>query len=176
MQNGKAEQPVWTRKANGANKNLVLHVQLRCGSLSITTPVSHLANEFDVSKWFARATELGSCQSNACLSWGYGRLQKSKDSLQACVENVNILKWIKYKINSVKFIGLVVRRKLSSGFLTRLYLNHPAQLQRLARKWKVCYDNFLLAVIWSNCAGKQVGLRICCLQAPKTGFLASRAK
>ena len=30
------------------NKKLVLHVQLRCGSLSITTPVSHLANEFDV--------------------------------------------------------------------------------------------------------------------------------
>ena len=27
---------------------LVLHMRLRCGSLSITTPVSHLANEFDV--------------------------------------------------------------------------------------------------------------------------------
>ena len=36
------------RTANGANKKLVLHVHLRCGSLSITTPVSHLANEFDV--------------------------------------------------------------------------------------------------------------------------------
>ena len=36
----------WT--ANGANKKLVLHVQLRCGSLSITTPVSPLGNEFDV--------------------------------------------------------------------------------------------------------------------------------
>ena len=34
--------------ANGANKKLVLQVQPRCGSLSITTPVSHLANEFDV--------------------------------------------------------------------------------------------------------------------------------
>ena len=28
--------------------NLVLHMQLRCGSLSITTPLSHLVNEFDV--------------------------------------------------------------------------------------------------------------------------------
>ena len=37
-----------TRTANGANKRLVLHVQLRCGSLSITTPVSLLANEFNV--------------------------------------------------------------------------------------------------------------------------------
>ena len=34
--------------ANGANKRLVFHVRLRCGSLSITTPVSHHANEFDV--------------------------------------------------------------------------------------------------------------------------------
>ena len=37
-----------TRTANGANKKLVFHMQLRCGLLSITTPVSHLANEFDV--------------------------------------------------------------------------------------------------------------------------------
>ena len=44
--------------ANGAKKVLVLHVRIRCGSLSITTPVSLPANEFD-----ARANELGSCQS-----------------------------------------------------------------------------------------------------------------
>ena len=49
--------------ANGANKRLVLHVRLRYGSLSITTPVSLLANEFDVCKLIARASELGSCQS-----------------------------------------------------------------------------------------------------------------
>ena len=36
----------WT--ANGVNKKLVLHVRLRCGSLSITIPVSFLAKEFDV--------------------------------------------------------------------------------------------------------------------------------
>ena len=36
------------RTANGANKKLVLHVRLRCGSLSITTPVPQMANEFDV--------------------------------------------------------------------------------------------------------------------------------
>ena len=36
------------RTANGANKKLVLHVRLRCGLLSITTPVSLLVNEFDV--------------------------------------------------------------------------------------------------------------------------------
>ena len=34
--------------SNGANKKLVLQVLLRCGLQSITTPVSLLANEFDV--------------------------------------------------------------------------------------------------------------------------------
>ena len=31
-----------------AKKKLILHVRLSCDSLSITTPVSLLANEFDV--------------------------------------------------------------------------------------------------------------------------------
>ena len=50
VQNGKEEQPVSANgvTANGANNKLVLHVQLRCCLLSITTPVSHLANDFDV--------------------------------------------------------------------------------------------------------------------------------
>ena len=30
-----------------SSQRLVSHVRLRCGSLSITTPVSRLANEFD---------------------------------------------------------------------------------------------------------------------------------
>ena len=46
--NGKAEQPAWTRTANVANKRLVLYVRLGCGSMSVTTPVSLLANEHDV--------------------------------------------------------------------------------------------------------------------------------
>ena len=44
----KTEKPVWTRTANVANKRLDLYMRIRCGSLSITTPVSLLANEFDV--------------------------------------------------------------------------------------------------------------------------------
>ena len=48
MLNGKVKQPVWTRTANRAKKKLVLHERRRCGSLSITTPVSLLANEIDV--------------------------------------------------------------------------------------------------------------------------------
>ena len=48
VKNGKTEQPVFIRTPNRANKRLTLNVRLRCGSLSITTPVSHLANEFDV--------------------------------------------------------------------------------------------------------------------------------
>ena len=34
--------------AYGAKKRLVMHVRFGCGSLSITTSVSLLANEFDV--------------------------------------------------------------------------------------------------------------------------------
>ena len=46
--NRKAEQPVLTWTANGANKKLVLHMRFRRVSQSITTPVSHLAKEFNV--------------------------------------------------------------------------------------------------------------------------------
>ena len=38
----------------------------------------------------AQASELGSCQSNVCHSLGYEWLKKSKDSLKACFENVNM--------------------------------------------------------------------------------------
>ena len=48
VSNGKAEQPACTQTPIVANKRLVLHVRLRCGSLSITTPVSLLGNEFGV--------------------------------------------------------------------------------------------------------------------------------
>ena len=42
------------------------------------------------SKRIARASELGSFQSNLCSSRGYERLQKSKDALKDRFENVNI--------------------------------------------------------------------------------------
>ena len=42
------------------------------------------------SMFEAWASELGRCQSNVCHSRGYERLQKSKDSLKACFENVKI--------------------------------------------------------------------------------------
>ena len=50
VKNGKAEEPVRTPTANGANKRLVSNVRLGCGSLSITTLVSLLAIEFDVRR------------------------------------------------------------------------------------------------------------------------------
>ena len=52
-----------TQTANEASERLVLHMQIRRGSLSITKTVSLLANEFDVPKRIALANELGSCQS-----------------------------------------------------------------------------------------------------------------
>ena len=93
VQNGKAEQPVLTRTANGANKKLVLHMQLRFGSLSIITPVSHLENEFDVRSELHGQVSLATFNQILCCSGGYGRLQNSKESLKACFENVNIFKY-----------------------------------------------------------------------------------
>ena len=78
----------WT--ANGANKKLVLHVQLRCGSLSITTPVSDLTIEFDVRSKLGGQVSLAAVNQILCGSSGYERLQNSKESLKACFENVNI--------------------------------------------------------------------------------------
>ena len=42
-------------------------------------------------KRIAQASERGSCQSSLCYSWGYERLQKSKDSLKDCFKSVNIV-------------------------------------------------------------------------------------
>ena len=54
--------------ANGGNKKLVLYVQLRCGSLSITTPVSHLANEFDVRSELHGQVSLAAVNQILCRS------------------------------------------------------------------------------------------------------------
>ena len=45
------------------------------------------------SKRIAWESALGSCQLNSCNLWGYEGLQKSKDSLKVCFENVNIQQW-----------------------------------------------------------------------------------
>ena len=64
---------------------LVLHVQLRCSSLSITTPVSQLDNEFDVPSELQGQVSLAAVNQILCSSWGYEQLQNSKDSLKACI-------------------------------------------------------------------------------------------
>ena len=66
--NGKAEQPLRTRTANGANKKLVLHVRLRCDSLPITIPGSHLANEFDVRSELHEQVSLSAVKQILCRS------------------------------------------------------------------------------------------------------------
>ena len=71
-----------TQTANGANKKLDLHVRLRCGSLSITTPVLHLTNEFDFQSKLHGQVSLAAVNQILCCSCGHERLQKSKDSLK----------------------------------------------------------------------------------------------
>ena len=74
----------------GANKKLVLHVRLRYGSLSITTPVSHLANEFDVRSELQGQMRLAAVNQILSNSRGYERFQKSEDSLKDCFLDLNI--------------------------------------------------------------------------------------
>ena len=94
---------MWTPTASGANKKLVLHVQLRFGSLSITTPVSHLANEFDVRSESHGQVSLAAVNQILCRSWGYERLQNnSKDSLKDCFENVNITRFHNWSTKHAK--------------------------------------------------------------------------
>ena len=59
----------------------------------------------------AKQSELGSCQSNLCLSWGFERLQKSKDSLTACFENENIIDEV------TTALGMRQSQQKSSAFL-----------------------------------------------------------
>ena len=60
----------------------------RCQSL--TTPVSHLANELDVGSELHRQVSLAAVNQILSGSQGYEQLQNYKDSLKACFENVNI--------------------------------------------------------------------------------------
>ena len=74
-----------TQRANGANKRLVLHVRLRCGSLLITTPVSLLANEFDVRSVLHEHVSLAAVNQIYVIHEAMNG-SKSKDSLKACFE------------------------------------------------------------------------------------------
>ena len=54
---------------------LVLHVRLGCGSLSIITPVSLLAIEFDARSVLHGQVSLAAVNQMLYNSWGYERLQ-----------------------------------------------------------------------------------------------------
>ena len=78
--------------ANGANEMLVFQVRLRCSLLSITTPVSLLANEFDVRSvlhWQTRLVAVN--QIYVIHEATNGCKKKSKYLLKAPFENVNSL-------------------------------------------------------------------------------------
>ena len=49
-------------------QRLLLHMRLRCGWLSITTPVSHLANEFDVRSKLHEQVSLAAVNQILCSS------------------------------------------------------------------------------------------------------------
>ena len=56
------------RQSMEQTRSSVLHMPLRCGSLSITTPVSHLANEFDVRSKLHGQVSLAAVNQILCSS------------------------------------------------------------------------------------------------------------
>ena len=69
---------------------LVLHVRIRCGWLSITTPLSLLANGFDVRSVLHEKVSLAAVNKICVFHEAMNSCKKSKDSLKACFQNVNI--------------------------------------------------------------------------------------
>ena len=58
--------------------------------MSIITPVSLLANKFNVRSKLHGQISLAAINQILFRSRGYERLQKSKDSVKACFENIDI--------------------------------------------------------------------------------------
>ena len=73
-----------------SKQRLVLHVCLRCGSLSITTPVSFLANEFDVGSALHGQVSLAAVNQIYVFHEAMNDCKNLKDSLKAGFGNVNI--------------------------------------------------------------------------------------
>ena len=76
--------------ASGPSGPLVLHVRLGYDSLSITTPVSFLANEFDVRRVLHGQVSLAAV-NQICVIHEAMNGCKNLDSLKDCFGNVNIL-------------------------------------------------------------------------------------
>ena len=176
MQIGKGEQPVWAGTANGANKKLVLHVQLRCGSLSITIPMSHLANEFDVRSELHGQVSLAVVNQIMCRSWGYERVQTSKDLLKAQWDNSfeqtkHMWKLIGKKIfsftlNNLVYLNLCIIKSLHCSGKLGLFLTWPLFLINIIDMF---FRSTCLAVHWifvgvwiTDCSILDIVWCICC--------------
>ena len=66
----------------------------RCGSMSITTPVSLLAIELNVRSVLHGQVSLAAVDHICVIHEVMNGCKKSKGSLKDCFENVNILKWL----------------------------------------------------------------------------------
>ena len=71
-----------------------MHVVLCSGSLSVTTPVSLLANEFGVLSVLHEQVSLAAVNQICVIHEAMKGCKKSKDSLNACFENVYILVYV----------------------------------------------------------------------------------
>ena len=78
------------RRPMEQTRGVFLHERLGCGSLSITIPVPLLANKLDVRSVLHRQVSLAAVFQVCGIHEAMNSCKKSKDSLKACFENVNI--------------------------------------------------------------------------------------
>ena len=72
-----------------------MHVQHRCGSLSITTKVLFLANGFDVpSVMHGQVSVAAVSQKIRVIHEAMNGCKKSKDSIKDCFKNVYIITYL----------------------------------------------------------------------------------
>ena len=116
-------------------QKVVLQMRLRCGSLSITTPVSLLANEFDVLSLLQGQVSLAPVSQIYVFHEAMNSCKKSIDSLKTYIENVNIrvccsefrilLKSLKFYLRSnyLHYVGnLFLPKDISASKSNRNYI------------------------------------------------------
>ena len=75
----------------------------------------------------ARASELGSCQSNLCSSWGYEQLQNSKDSVRIAS---------KCKCEKMNAMDSVQNKLDPNGVLWTLKWTYGVELCMFVKSWR----------------------------------------
>ena len=120
--------------------SLVLHVRLRCGSLSIKTPVSFLANKFDVRSVLHGQVCLAAVNQICVLHEAMNGCKNLKIHKRIFFENINIL-------------------QVCKSLLLMPMLMYPAVLEVKTLLYVFIYIHLLCVFVNINGSGESAHLR-----------------